>query len=210
MAKEWILNNAMNRFQLNFKRNVGPTSESIRKCEPKTVEEWREYYFSKVRPKEHIIELGRKLYIKITEVISAEVENVTEQDYIDYMLQLVIDRTFDGYMTEITTIYGQLEHELGCKIEPAPDEWDRLFNVDFFIGINKKFIGLQIKPVNQGIQLSQIFKEKELQQKTHKKFEREFGGKVFYIFSSRANGKKVIMNPEVIEEIRTEINRLHQ
>ena len=28
MAKEWILNNAMNRFQLNFKRNVGPTSES--------------------------------------------------------------------------------------------------------------------------------------------------------------------------------------
>ena len=33
MAKEWILNSAMNRFQLNFKRNVGPTSESIRwKC----------------------------------------------------------------------------------------------------------------------------------------------------------------------------------
>ncbi|NTW84443.1 MAG: hypothetical protein HGB36_13990 [Chlorobiaceae bacterium] len=33
MAKEWILNSAMNRamnrFQLNFKRNVGPTSESI-------------------------------------------------------------------------------------------------------------------------------------------------------------------------------------
>ena len=42
MAKEWILNSAMNRFQLNFKRNVGPTSESIRKCTPKTVEEWRE------------------------------------------------------------------------------------------------------------------------------------------------------------------------
>ncbi len=30
MAKEWILNSAMNRFQLNFKRNVGATSESIR------------------------------------------------------------------------------------------------------------------------------------------------------------------------------------
>jgi site-specific DNA-methyltransferase (adenine-specific) len=40
--------------------------------------------------------------------------------------------------------------------------------------------------------------------------ESEFGGKVFYIFSSKANGKKVIMNPEVIEEIRTEINRLEQ
>ncbi|MCC5944871.1 MAG: MjaI family restriction endonuclease [Bernardetiaceae bacterium] len=51
MAKEWILNSAMNRFQLNFKRNVGPTSESIRKCEPKSLEEWRAYYFENVRPK---------------------------------------------------------------------------------------------------------------------------------------------------------------
>ena len=73
MAKEWILNSAMNRFQLNFKRNVGPTSESIRKCSPKTLEEWREYYFTNVKPKEHIEELGKKLYVKITEVIQSEV-----------------------------------------------------------------------------------------------------------------------------------------
>ncbi len=210
MPKEWILNSAMNRFQLNFKRNVGPTSESIRKCEPKTMEEWKRYYFSRVRPKEHIIDLGKKLYIKITEVISAEVEQITEEDCIAYMLQLVINRTFDGYMTEIRTIYGELEQLLGYKIEPAPDEWDRLFNVDFFIKIKDKYIGLQIKPVNQGIQLSQIFKEKGLQQKTHEKFERKFGGKVFYIFSSKANGKKVIMNPAVIDEIRAEISRLER
>ncbi len=210
MAKEWILNSAMNRFQLNFKRNVGPTSESIRQCEPKTVEEWREYYFSNVRPREHIVELGKRLYIKITEVISAEVEEITEQDCIDYMLQLVIDRTFSGYRTEIKTIYGQLEQELGYKIEPAPDKWDRIYNVDFFINIKNRFIGLQIKPVNQSIQLSQIFKEKKIQQKTHKAFEEEFGGKVFYIFSSTDNRKKVIRNPQVIEEIRQEINRLEQ
>ena len=59
----------MNRFQLNFKRNVGPTSESIRQCEPKTLEEWREYYFLNVHSEDHIIDLGKKLYIKITEVI---------------------------------------------------------------------------------------------------------------------------------------------
>ncbi len=87
MAKEWILNSAMNRFQLNFKRNVGPTSESIRKCSPKTLEEWREYYFSNVKLKEHIEELGKKLYVKITEVIQSEVADITEQDYIDYMMQ---------------------------------------------------------------------------------------------------------------------------
>lgn len=210
MAKEWILNSAMNRFQLNFKRNVGATSESIRKCAPKNLEEWRNYYFTNVRSEEHIIELGKKLYIKITEVITAEVEAITEQDCIDYMFQLVINRTFDGYWTEIKTIYGQLEQELGYKIEPAPDKWDRLYNVDFFIKIKEKHIGIQIKPVNQGIQLPQIFKEKELQQNTHKKFESKFGGKVFYIYSSKENGKKVIMNPEIIDEIRAEINRLER
>lgn len=210
MAKEWILNNTMNRFQLNFKRNVGPTSESIRKCGPKTLEEWQGYYFSKVRSKEHIIELGKKLYIKITEVISAEVEEITEEDCIDYMINLVVNRTFDGYMTEIKTVYGQLEYALKYKIEPAPDEWDRLYNVDFFIKVKEKYIGLQIKPVNQGIQLSQIFKEKKLQSKAHEKFEKEFGGKVFYIFSSTIGGKKVIMNPEVIEEIKAEIKRLEK
>jgi len=175
MAKEWILNSAMNRFQLNFKRNVGPTSESIRKCSPKNLEEWREYYFNNVRPKSHIEELGKRLYVKITEVIQSEVADVTEQDCIDYLMQLVIDRTFDGYSTEIQTIYGQLQSILGVKIQPAPDEWDRLFNVDFFIQVGDKFIGLQIKPVNSGIQLSEIFKEYGIQAETHKKFTEVFG-----------------------------------
>jgi hypothetical protein len=208
MAKEWILNSAMNRFQLNFKRNVGPTSESIRQCAPKTLDDWRDYYFRNVRPKEHLEDLGRKLYIKITEVIQAEVEEITEQDCIDYMVQLVIDRTFDGYMTEIKTIYGQLEKELQVKIEPAPDEWDRLYNVDFFIRVKDKFIGIQIKPINQGIQLPQIFKEKDLQLKTHEKFTREYGGKVFYVFSSKMGERKEIRNNEVIDDIRQEIVQL--
>ena len=157
MAKEWILNSVMNRFQLNFKRNVGSTSESIRNCSPKSIEEWREYYFKNVRSKEYIEDLGRKLYTKITEVIQAEVDDITEEDCINYMLQLVIDRTFDGYMTEINTIYGQLQKILEVRIEPAPDEWDRLFNVDFYIRIGRKYIGLQIKPVNIGIQLPEIW-----------------------------------------------------
>ncbi|MCO5235042.1 MAG: MjaI family restriction endonuclease [Chitinophagaceae bacterium] len=208
MAKEWILNSAMNRFQLNFKRNVGPTSESIRKCSPKTIEEWREYYFSNVRSKEHIEELGKRLYVKITEVIQSEVLEVSEEDCIDYMLQLVIDRTFDGYVTEIQTIYGKLQNILDIKIEPAPDEWDRLFNVDFFIKIGEKYIGLQIKPVNSGIQLPEIFKEYSLQAETHKKFTEVFGGKVFYLFSAKIGDKKEIQNKEVIEEIKEEIARL--
>lgn len=207
MAKEWILNSAMNRYQLNFKRNVGATSESIRKCAPKTLEEWKDYYYSNVRSEAHIEELGRKLYVKITEVIQAEVDEVTEQDCIDYMKQLVINRTFDGYMTEIQTIYGQLQSILNVKIEPAPDEWDRLYNVDFFIKIKERYIGLQIKPVNNSLQIPEIHKEYALQAETHKKFSKKYGGPVFYIFSEKINGKKVISNKEVIEEIKKEIER---
>ena len=39
MSKEWILNAATGRWQLNFKRNVGAVAEEIRKCEPKFLEE---------------------------------------------------------------------------------------------------------------------------------------------------------------------------
>ncbi|WP_153801163.1 MjaI family restriction endonuclease [Foetidibacter luteolus] len=208
MAKEWILNSAMNRFQLNFKKNVGPTSESIRKCSPKTLNEWRDYYFENVKSKEHIEGLGKKLYVKITEVIQSEVEDVSEEDCIDYMMQLVINRTFDGYITEIQTIYGQLQGILHVKIQAAPDEWDRLFNVDFFIQVGEKYIGLQIKPINSGIQLPEIFKEYALQEKTHQKFTEVFGGKVFYLFSAKIGDKKEIQNKEVIQDIKTEIERL--
>jgi len=210
MPKEWILNSAMNRFQLNFKRNVGAVSEEIRKCSPKSVGEWKKYYFKNVRSKEHIEELGKKLYVKITEVISAEVEEITEEDCLEYMYNMVINRTYDGYMTEITTIYGQLQEILGLKIEPAPDEWDRLYNVDFFIKINDSHIGLQIKPISGVSHIPQIYKERDLQETTHKKFQKEFGGKVFYIISIKEGKKKVIHNTDVIPDIQEEIKRLEK
>lgn len=208
MAKEWILNSATNRFQLNFKRNVGAVSEEIRKCAPKTLKEWEIYYFKNIKSKDHIIDLGKKLYVKITEVISAEVEAITEEDCVTYIFDFFLKRTFDGYMTERITIYGQLEEILGVKIEPAPDEWDRLFNVDFFIKLNGKYIGLQIKPAGGVSHIPQIFKERQLQEKTHKKFTEKYSGKVFYVISIKEGDKKKIHNIEIINEIKNEIIRL--
>lgn len=124
--------------------------------------------------------------------------------------QYYFDNSTRGKFRIKNTIYSKLQLALGYKIEPAPDEWDRLYNVDFYIQVGEKYMGLQIKPVNQGIQLSQIFKEKKLQLKTHQEFESKFGGKVFYIFSTRINNKKAIVNDEVIEEIRKEIDRLKE
>lgn len=208
MAKEWILNSATSRFQFNFKRNVGAVSKEIRKCAPKSLEEWRKYYFRNVREKAHIEDLGRRLYVKITEVISLEVEQITEQDCINYMLGLVIDRTFDGYQTEIKTIYGQLEQALRCKINPAPDDWDRGYNVDFYIEVKGKYIGIQIKPVSDVSHIPQIYKERDLQKDTHSAFKKKFGGEVFYVFSAAAGNKKEIKNPEVIAHIRSEMKKL--
>lgn len=208
MPKEWVLNSATNRFQLNFKRNVGATSEEIRKCAPKSLEEWQSYYYKNVRTQDQIIELGRKLYIKITEVLIAEIDEITEDDCINYLRELVINRTYDGYIREIKTVYGQLQEILHVKISPAPDEWDRLFNVDFFIEVNGRYLGLQIKPVSQASSIPEIFKEKGIQHNSHIKFTAKYGGDVFYIYSSKSGEKKVIVNIEVINDIKNEISRL--
>lgn len=78
MPKEWILNSAINRWGLQKKRMVGAVSDEIRKCSPKSAEDWEQYYFKKVYPKEHLVEIGKKLYVKITEVLRAEIDDITK------------------------------------------------------------------------------------------------------------------------------------
>jgi hypothetical protein len=80
--------------------------------------------------------------------------------------------------------------------------------VDFYIEVEGKFIGLQIKPASGVSHIPQICKERDLQKETHRKFQEKCGGKVFYIVSVKEGGRKVIANKEVIEEIRAEIVRL--
>ena len=91
----------------------------------------------------------------------------------------------------------------------APDEWDRLFNVDFFIKIKDKYIGLQIKPSGYAF-IPQIINERRNQETTHKKFTAKYGGNVFYIISVKDGDKKKIFNVEVINEIKQEIARLEK
>ena len=195
MSKEWILNAATGRFQLNFKRNVGAAADEIRKCEPQTLEDWQSYYFASVYPLEHLEELGRKLYVKVTEVVQAEVESITEQDCIDYIRDLVIERTFAGYITEKTMIYGQLQKLLDAPIAPAPDEWDRRYNVDFSIAVGTFYIGLQIKPMSF-YNANEFYKWREVQAKPHAKFEKKFGGAVFTSFRSKRARTKPSPTPK--------------
>ena len=208
MPKEWILNMTTNRWGLNKKRSVGPVSALIRKCAPKSLREWEEFYLKNVYPKEHLIDLGKKLYVKITEVVQSEIEEVTEEDCINYIVNLVTKRTYEGYITEKQTIYSQLQGILGVKIKAAPDEWDRLYNVDFFIEVNRRFIGLQIKPETFERAPEVETKWKEIQRVTHNKFTKKYGGRVFMVISVKRGRQKVIYNEEVIQEIKEEILRL--
>jgi len=200
----------MEPFRASFKQNVGPTSEKIRECAPKTIDEWREYYVTNVSSKEHIEALGKRLYSKITGANQSDVAEITEKDCLDYIMQLVIDKTFDGYMAEIRIVYEHLEKELGVKIEPAPDDWGSLYNVDYFIEVKGNYIGIQIKPVNQGFQSSQTCKENDPPAEAQKEFTRQHGGKIFSIFSSKLGKGQEILNIEVLDEIRNEIRRLNK
>ena len=134
-------------------------------------------------------------------------ESINEEECIDYVYNLVLNRTYEGYRSEIETIYGQLESVLGVKIQPAPDEWDRTFNVDFYIQIGKKYIGLQIKPVSSGQALNQ-YQWIKMHEVNHEKFKNKFGGQVFFIYSIKSGEKKKIYNIEIIEKIKQEIQRL--
>lgn len=158
--------------------------------------------------REYITGLGQTLYIKLSEVVQSELAAITEEECIEYAYNLVLRRTYDGYRTEIETIYGQLESAVERKIEPAPDNWDRAYSVDFFIKVKDKFIGIQIKPIASGQALNQ-YQWIEMHMVNHQKFQSEFGGKVFFVYSTKSTaGKKKIHNIEVIDQIRAEIKRL--
>lgn len=157
---------------------------------------------------EHLTEIGRRLYAKISEQLKAEVEAVTEEDCVAYVHEVVINRAYEGYVTEKRTVYGQLEQALGVRLKPAPDDWDRKYNVDFYIPVGDKSIGIQIKPVTYP-QTPEIHKWREWMRKSHERFEHEQGGKVFIVFSvTEKGGAKKIFNPEVIGEIQREMKRL--
>ncbi len=222
MAKEWIsgsdrynlkfkretlLNYGMNRWGLNKAHSVGSTSELIRTCAPSKYDEWEHFYFTQAKQKkkdglpitrEYITSLGQTLYIKLSEVVQHELEQITEEECIDYAYNLVLNRTYEGYKTEIETIYGQLEGAIGQKIETAPDNWDRTYGVDFFVKLNDNHISIQIKPI-ASVQALNQHQWIEMHRKNHERFEKEFGGKVFFVFSTKSSSRtKKIYNTEDI------------
>ena len=86
--RETLLNYGMNRWGLNKAQSVGATSELIRDCTSADYETWVEYYFNNAIQKkkggiritrEYLQELGENLYLKLSENVHNELENITEE-----------------------------------------------------------------------------------------------------------------------------------
>lgn len=87
------------------------------------------------------------------------------------------------------------------KSQTKKERWLRYYERIYYGSI-------QIKPIASGQALNQ-YQWVEMHMVNHQRFESDFGGKVFFVYSTKtATGKKIIYNTEVIEQIREEIQRI--
>jgi MjaI restriction endonuclease len=219
--KEKVLNYTSNAYQLTRPNKVGAVMALIRECQPRTFEEWSQYYFERAQTKtkvpnkvtkQTINELGRRLYEKITETVipewTAAFKQITEQDCVDYIYEVTIPRTYDGYLTEKSVINDYLAKIFpDVTFEEADSDLDHAGDVDYIGKVGKKAFGIQIKPITANSNFGN-YKLDERMLANFESFEEKYGGKVFVIYSTKVRNRKEVQNKEVINQIAEEIKRL--
>ena len=215
--KEHVLNYACQLYQLSRPAKVGAVMALIRECQPKSFEDWKSWYFENAYTatknpqklsKDSLTELGERLYTKITNFVIPEWEEafreLTLQDCIDYVYNLTINRTYDGYIREKSVVNDGLAKIFPNVIfEESDPELDHAGDIDYVAKVGEKAFGIQIKPVTAnanfgGYSLSERMKA------SFKDFTEKYGGKVFIVYSLKGE----IANKEVIDDIQNEIQRL--
>jgi hypothetical protein len=219
--KEKVLNYTSNTYQLTRPNKVGAVMSLIRECQPKALADWEDFYFEnavaknkdKVKITKKILdEPGERLFAKITEVVipewTAAFQDLSLQDCKDYIYQVTIVRTFDGFLLEKSVINDGLSKLFPeIEFEESDPELDHAGDIDYIGKVGGKAFGIQIKPITASANFGN-YKISERMNASFQNFENKFGGKVFIVFSVRTGDKKVIQNKEVIDEIRMEIERL--
>lgn len=213
LGKEHVLNYTAQRYGLTRPNKVGSVMELIRKCQPKTIQDWENFYWenaytkkadSEKVDKELIEELGKRLYEKIHAVVIPEwtkaFEEISEDDCIDYIVDVTIRRTYNGFYREKSVVFDNLAKEFPeLTFEESDANLDHAGDIDYIAKStkNNKIIGIQIKPITSNIAFSG-YSVSERMKKNFASFEEQYQGKAFVVFSE----KEKIMNKEVIEEIR--------
>ncbi len=218
-TKEMVLNYSNGRWGLTKTNKVGEVMALIRECQPRSFEEWERWYFEHAYTKtkfpnkvtrESLRELGERLYTKITEFVIPQWQEafrtLTIEDCVDYVYSLTIHRTYDGYVTEKSVVTDGLGKKFPeIRFEESSPHLDHAGDIDYLGWVEQRAFGIQVKPVTAranfgGYSLTERMKA------SFEEFTQTYGGKVFVIFS--LDGE--IGNPEVLEEIRMEIDRLRQ
>ena len=215
--KEFLLNHACQLYQLTRPNKVGEVMNLIRQCQPCSIEEWYNWYFENAQTKgktpvkitkESLVELGERLYTKMTELVIPQIQeaisNITRQDCIDYVYNLTINRTYDGYQREKSVINDGLA-KMFKEVEfmESDPELDHAGDIDYVAKVGNHQFGIQIKPITAnanfgGYSLSERMKN------SFEEFTEKYKGKVFVVYSLKGE----IANKEVIEAVSEEIKRL--
>lgn len=215
--KEHVLNYACQLYQLSRPAKVGAVMALIRECQPSSYEEWKEWFFENAYTAtkspvklslESLTELGERLYEKIQTFVIPDWQEafsqLTLQDCIDYIYNLTINRTYDGYIREKSVVNDGLAKKFSNVVFKESDpELDHAGDIDYVAEVGNYQFGIQIKPVTAnanfgGYSLSECMKA------SFNDFTEKYGGKVFIVYSQKGE----IANTEVIEDIREEIERL--
>jgi hypothetical protein len=219
--KEKVLNYASNIYQLTRPSKVGEVMALIRECQPKALQEWEEFYFKNAYTKtkepikvtkEILDELGERLYAKITEVVipewTAAFNDLTLEDCKEYIYQVTVVRTFDGFLLEKSVVNDGLAKIFpDVEFQESDPELDHAGDIDYLGFVGKKAFGIQIKPITANSNFGN-YNISDRMSESFQEFEERYGGRVFIIFSSRNGSRKEIVNKEVISDISNEISRL--
>lgn len=212
--KEKVLNYTTQTYQLSRPNKVGAVMALIRECQPKTIKQWEQWYFAnaltdgKTRTKitkESLEELGERLYIKIKEIVIPEAFNqLTLNDCIDYIFNLTINRTFDGFIREKSVIEDNLAKEFpNVRFEESDPELDHAGDIDYLGWVGNKAFGIQIKPVTIKSNFGN-YNATERMKASFINFTKKYGGQVYIVYSIDDK----IKNAEVIAQIAVEIELL--
>jgi MjaI restriction endonuclease len=215
--KEKVLNYTTQTYQLSRPNKVGTVMALIRECQPKTIEQWEQWYFENALTdgktptkitKESLEELGERLYIKIKEIVIPEwteaFNQLTLQDCVDYIFNLTINRTFDGFIREKSVIEDNLAKEFpNVRFEESDPELDHAGDIDYLGWVGTKAFGIQIKPVTIKSNFGN-YSATERMKASFINFTKKYGGQVYVVYSIDDK----IKNLEVIAQIAAEIELL--
>jgi hypothetical protein len=155
-----------------------------------------------------IEDLGERLYIRIKEIVIPEwteaFNQLTLGDCIDYIFNLTINRTYDGFIREKSVIEDNLAKRFPeVQFKESDPALDHAGDIDYLGEVGNLAFGIQIKPLTTNANFGN-YSASERMRGSFVSFSTKYGGNVFIVIS--VDDK--IKNIEVIDQIAIEIKHL--